>query len=191
VPAPPPPPVEPPSCVPHYEGTNVPEAQVKTALEAAAAKKFWTVSQVTLPQNLIKAIAKQESGWQSAIVSCIGAVGTMQVLPATADWMNNRFGTSYKLDEVQGNTMLGSEYLQWLIKYFGDRYFEGDYVLRSSDCSQDPDVADYKEWCLLNAVIAAYNVGHGSVDKSATDDVPRYFINHPYIEAVRALMGQY
>jgi hypothetical protein len=194
VPAPPPPPVEPSGCVPHYEGTNVPKDQVGAALDAAAAKHFWTVSQVTLPPNLIKAIAEQESGWQSAIISCIGAIGAMQVVPATADWMNGRFATSYNLRDVQGNAMLGSEFLQWLIKYFADRYFngqQGDYALRTSDCSQDPDIADYKEWCLLNAVISAYNVGHGTVDKSATDDVPGYYINNAYLESVRALMNKY
>jgi hypothetical protein len=180
--------------VPHYEGTNVPREQVGTALDAAAAKRFWTVSQVTLPANLIKAIAEQESGWQSAIVSCVGAIGAMQVLPSTADWMNQRFGTSYNVRDVTGNAMLGSEYLQWLIKYFADRYFngqQGDYALRASDCSQDPDLADYKEWCLLNAVISAYNVGHGTVDRSATDDTPGYFINHAYIESVRALIQRF
>ncbi len=194
VPAPPPLPSEPPGCQPHYDGTNVPKDQVGTALEAAAAKKFWTVSQVTLPVSLIKAVAEQESGWQSAIVSCVGAVGAMQVLPATASWMNNRFATSYDVKSVQGNAMLGSEYLQWLIKYFGDRYFngaEGDYALRSADCSQDPELADYKEWCLLNAVISAYNVGHGTVDKSATDDTSGYYVNHAYIENVRALTSRF
>ncbi len=92
---PPPPPSEPPGCQPHYDGTNAPREQVGAALEAAAAKRFWTVSQVTLPVNLIKAVAEQESGWQSAIVSCVGAFGAMQVLPATSDWMNVRFDPDY------------------------------------------------------------------------------------------------
>lgn len=194
VPAPPPPPTEPPGCQPRYEGVNAPKAQVETALEAAAAKRFWTVSQVTLPVNLIKAVAEQESGWQSAIISCVGAVGAMQVLPATGTWMNSRFGTSYDVKDVSGNAMLGSAYLQWLIKYFADRYFngaEGDYALRSQDCAQDSELADYKEWCLLNAVISAYNVGHGTVDRSATDDTPGYYINHAYLENVRGLTGRF
>ncbi len=194
VPAPPPPPTEPSGCVPHYEGTNAPKDQVGAALKTAAARRFWTVSNVTLPENLLKAVAEQESGWQSAIVSCVGAFGATQVLPATGDWMNRRFETSYNVREVQGNAMLGSAYLQWLIKYFADSYFnggQGDYALRTSDCSQDPAVADHREWCLLNAVIAAYNVGHGSVDKSATDDAPGYYTNHAYIENVRALIARF
>ena len=194
VPVPPPPPSEPPSCQAHLEGTNAPREQVGAALEAAAAKRFWTVSQVSLPVKLVKAIAEQESGWQSAIVSCIGAFGAMQVLPATSDWMNTRFDPDYDLKTVEGNAMQGSKYLQWLIKYFADRYFDGqqgDYALREEDCSQDPELADYKEWCLLNAVISAYNVGHGTVDKSATDTVAGYYINHAYIENVRALRSRF
>jgi hypothetical protein len=172
----------------------VPREQVGAALEAAAARRFWTVSQVTLDEKLIKAVAEQESGWQSAIISCVGAVGAMQVLPATATWMNGRFGTSFNVRDVQGNAMLGSEYLQWLIKYLADRYFnglQGDYAVRGSDCAQDPELADYKEWCLLNAVISAYNVGHGTVDRSATDDITGYYVNHAYIENVRALMSRF
>src|SRR5690606_11206547 len=88
---PPPPDVE----CPYYEGENAPEAEVGAALEAAAARRFWTVSQVSLPPRLIKAVAEQESGWQSAIIACDGGIGTMQVMPNTADWMNQRFGTSY------------------------------------------------------------------------------------------------
>jgi hypothetical protein len=191
VPVPPAPPKEPESCAPTYEGTNVPREQVGAALDAAAARRFWTVSQVTLPVNVIKAVAEQESGWQSAIVSCVGAVGAMQVLPATADWMNGRFGTAFNVRDVPGNAMLGSAYLQWLIKYFGDSYFGGDYALRAADCSQDPATPDHREWCLLNAVLSAYNVGHGTVDRSATDEAPGFYVNHAYIENVRALMSRW
>ncbi|GIH08054.1 hypothetical protein Rhe02_61210 [Rhizocola hellebori] len=93
------------------EGTNAPRAEVGVALDAAAAKRFWTVSQVSLPVNLIKAIAEQESGWQSAIVSCVGAVGAMQVLPSTSDWMNTKFDPDYDLRTVSGNAMQGSKFL--------------------------------------------------------------------------------
>jgi len=199
VPAPPPPPVQPSGCTPHYEGTNVPRAEVGTALDAAAARKFWTTSKVTLPPNLLKAVAEQESGWQSAIVSCVGAIGAMQVLPATGDWMNGRFGTSFNVRDVSGNAMLGSEYLRWLIKYFADLYFDGnaehpelgDYTVRTSDCSLDPDVPDHREFCLLNTVIAAYNVGHATVQKTIDDGDKNYYPNYAYIESVRALMSRF
>jgi hypothetical protein len=192
--APPPPAADPPppelDC-PYYDGDNAPETKVGAALEAAAAQRFWTVSQVTLPPSLVKAVAEQESGWQSAIIACDGGIGTMQVMPATADWMNQRFDTSYDVDTLTGNTMLGSAFLQWLVKYFGDVYFGGDYAVRGADCQQLPEVPDHREWCLLNAVISAYNHGHGAVDDEAGDGDETYFPNHQYVENVRALMTRF
>ncbi|MBV1852358.1 lytic transglycosylase domain-containing protein [Catellatospora tritici] len=216
--APPPAPAPLPSgkACPFYEGTNAPKAEVEAALEAAAARRYWTKSAVTLPTSLIKAVAKQESGWQSAIVACDGGVGTMQVMPVTADWLNNasQFTMDEDLHKLSGNTMLGSAYLQWLIKYFGDRYDFGtcdvdtepdpsaspsaapapcpvDYTLRESDCARDPAVPDSKEWCLLNAVISAYNYGQGAVDREATDGDTVFYPNPQYVGNVRALMGEF
>lgn len=189
----PPPPAPKPSPLPsgqpcpyHY-GTDAPLSDVGAALEAAAARHFWTTSQVTLPVNLIKAVAKQESGWQSTIVACDGGVGTMQIMSGTQSWMNQRFGTSFDSKTLSGNTMIGSALLQWLIKYFGDVYFNGDYQLRVEDCSQDPNVPDYQEPCLLNAVIAAYNYGYGAVDTPKGLVIP----NPNYVRPVRALMLDY
>lgn len=193
-PAPPPPAPEPlPDEVdcPYYEGENAPQAEVGAALETAAAQAFWTVSQVNLPPRLIKSVAEQESGWQSAIMACDGGIGTMQVMPGTADWMNQRFGTAHDVHTLSGNTMLGSAFLQWLTKYFGDVYFGGDYELHPADCQQLPDVPDHREWCLLNAVISGYNYGHGAVDNEADDGDETYYPNHPYVENVRALMSRF
>jgi soluble lytic murein transglycosylase-like protein len=192
IPGPPPPAPAPspaPSGVvcPYHYGTDAPQAEVAAALEAAAAHHFWTTSPVNLPVSLIKAIAKQESGWQSTIVACDGGIGTMQIMPNTASWMNQRFGTHYDVKTLSGNTMIGSAYLQWLIKYFGDVYFNGDYQLSTDDCSLDPNVADYLEPCLLNAVIAAYNYGYGKVDTPNGLVIP----NPNYVRPVRALMLQY
>ncbi|NUT35592.1 MAG: lytic transglycosylase domain-containing protein [Hamadaea sp.] len=169
---------------PYHEGVDAPKAEVKLALEAAAAKRFWTVSNVQLPVNLIKAVGWMESGWQSTIIACDGGIGTMQVMPDTATWMNERFDTDYNVHTLEGNTMIGSAYLQWLIKYFGDAYFGGSYTLTAADCAKDPNVADYKEPCLLNAVIAAYNYGYGAVDTPSGLVIP----NPQYTEPVRALM---
>lgn len=169
---------------PYHEGTDAPKAEVKAALEVAAAKRFWTVSDVQLPVELIKAIGWMESGWQSTIIACDGGIGTMQIMPDTATWMNQRFETSYDAHTLEGNTMIGSAYLQWLVKWFGDKYFGGSYTISAADCAKDPAVADYKEPCLLNAVIASYNYGHGAVDTANGIVIP----NPQYTEPVRALM---
>ena len=53
----------------------------------------------------------------------------MQIMPATAEWMNQRFGQSYDIADPADNAMIGANYLAWLIKWFGDRHFGGDYRL--------------------------------------------------------------
>lgn len=184
-PGPPPPPPAPapvPSdreC-PWYEGENAPLSEVRDALVTAANHRFWPNDPITVPVELMKAIAWQESGWQSAIMACDGGIGTMQVMPDTATWMNTRFGTSYDVHTLSGNTMIGAAYLQWLIKYFGDVWFGGSYDLNPDDCE------DHRSPCLLNAVIASYNYGFGAVDLPDRIEIP----NPRYVENVRALMTQ-
>ncbi|MEA2516712.1 MAG: hypothetical protein QOG16_550, partial [Actinomycetota bacterium] len=41
---------------------------------------------------LVKAVAWQESGWQQNVRSSVGAIGVMQVMPATARWVNQVLG---------------------------------------------------------------------------------------------------
>ncbi len=40
-----------------------------------------------VPTTFALAVAWQESGWQQSVVSGAGAIGVMQLLPATADWV--------------------------------------------------------------------------------------------------------
>jgi Transglycosylase SLT domain len=170
---------------PYHEGTDASKAEVGAALTTAAARNFWPGTSVALPNELIKAVAWQESGWQSTIMACDGGIGTMQVMPNTATWMNQRFDTDFDVHTLSGNTMIGSAYLQWLVKYFGDVYFNSNYTMSADDCvSGDPTVPDYKTPCLLNAVIAAYNYGYGAVDTDTGIKIP----NPSYVSNVRALM---
>ena len=173
VPLPPPPHQNPvPGCTPTHSGNPAGNADVKAALVSAGSAQHWSgvqnppkqngntdpgstptptgpAAQITLPAKLVEAIAWQESGWQSDITSCDGGVGTMQVMSATASWMNQRFGTSYDYKALTGNAEIGSEYLEWLVAYFGENYFGYNYDL------SDPD--------LLGAVIDAYNAGAANV----------------------------
>ncbi|WP_157546522.1 transglycosylase SLT domain-containing protein [Hamadaea tsunoensis] len=170
---------------PYHAGTDAAKTDVRAALDTAAAKSFWPGTAVDLTPQLLKAIAWQESGWQSTIMACDGGIGTMQVMPNTATWMNQKFGTDYDVKTLSGNTMIGAAYLQWLVKYFGDVYFDSDYSLSADDCvSGDPAVPNYKTPCLLNAVIASYNYGYGAVDTDAGIKIP----NPSYVSSVRALM---
>ena len=182
--APPPPPKPGPTdCPPRHEGTPASRAQVKAALANAAAKTYWPTSapDIRIPSALVKATAWQESGWQSTIVACDGGIGLMQVMPATADWMNQRFGQSYDVWDHRDNAYLGANYLAWLTKYIGDLYFDGDYRLDAALCSAELNS------CLLNAVIASYNYGHAAV---ASEGSPITIPNPRYVGNVRALMTE-
>ncbi|PWR12703.1 lytic transglycosylase [Micromonospora acroterricola] len=180
-PAPPKP--APSSCKPSYKGTQATRAEAKAALADAAARTYWPTSapEIKIPLDLVKATAWQESGWQSNIYACDGGVGLMQVMPATATWMNQRFEQSYEIDDYRDNAYLGANYLAWLTKYIGDMYFESDFRLDAGLCTAELDS------CLLNAVISAYNFGHGAV---AQEGEPLRIPNPSYVRNVRALMTE-
>ncbi|MCZ7424000.1 MULTISPECIES: transglycosylase SLT domain-containing protein [unclassified Micromonospora] len=181
----PPDPPKPPAsdCKPSYKGDQASRAQAKAALTEAAGRTYWPTSapDIRIPLNLIKATAWQESGWQSNIVACDKGIGLMQVMPDTASWMNQRFGQSYDVWDYRDNAYLGGTFLAWLTKYIGDMYFDADYRLDADLCTAELDS------CLLNAVIAAYNYGHGAV---APEGKPLHIPNPSYVRNVRALMSE-
>ncbi|MBN1174723.1 MAG: lytic transglycosylase domain-containing protein [Micromonosporaceae bacterium] len=161
---------------PTYPGPTSTKAQVRAKLETVSTHTYWKTSapELRVPLALLKAVAWQESGWQSAILACDGGMGTMQVMPNTATWMNDRFGTSWNANTFDGNIMLGGQYLAWLIKYMGDVYYDGLY-----------DVTAEGAEGLLNAVISGYQAGAGAVDPTkGTSGIP----NWSYVNNVRALM---
>jgi soluble lytic murein transglycosylase-like protein len=67
-----------------------------------------------LEANLLRAVIVVESGFNSRAVSKRGAVGLMQLMPATA----NRFGVSNLYDPKQ-NIRAGAQYLKFLMDRFG------------------------------------------------------------------------
>lgn len=84
---------------------------------------------------LLKSISKAESSFKSGAVSPKGAMGLMQLMPATA----KRFGvTSGKEFDPEENIRGGAKYLSFLMKKY-----KGD----------------------MTKAVAAYNAGEGNVDK--------------------------
>jgi soluble lytic murein transglycosylase-like protein len=67
-----------------------------------------------LEANLLRAVIVVESGFNSHAVSKRGAVGLMQLMPATA----SRYGVSNPYD-AQQNVRAGARYLKFLIDRFG------------------------------------------------------------------------
>ena len=169
-----------PACA-ERDGKEVPKAKVKKALTAAAAKTYWPGSapKLKVPSRLVLATAWHESGWTSNYVNCDGGRGLMQVMPDTEAFINQRFEQSYSSRDYRQNAVLGANYLAWLTKAFGDAYFKGNYDLSPKKCQS------HSSMCLLNMVIAGYNMGRGPVDESwAAKELP----NEQYVDVTRSLM---
>lgn len=93
-------------------------------------------------KSLVHAIVYRESMFDPLVSSTAGALGLMQLMPATAKQTSAKIGASYTKEKLTSdpnyNVRLGSTYLQQML----DRY-SGFYPL----------------------AIAAYNAGPGNVDK--------------------------
>jgi len=86
-----------------------------------------------LDPSLVQALAWQESGWQQDVVSSAGAVGIMQLLPETAEWVSEALvGTTLNVtDSASDNIVAGAAYLSWLLDHTGSErmqiaaYYQG------------------------------------------------------------------
>jgi soluble lytic murein transglycosylase-like protein len=108
--------------------------------------------------ELLKALIATESGFDAGAVSPKGAVGLMQLMPATAQ----RYGVSgdrKKLADPAVNIRTGTRYLRDLIRMFPGR---------------------------LDLALAAYNAGEGAVIKAGRK-VPNYPETQNYVKTVMQL----
>lgn len=99
-----------------------------------------------LDENLVYAVIRTESHFTPDAVSRTGAVGLMQLMPSTAEWIAWRRGIDYDremLFEPEYNIDNGC----WLLKYLID-YYGGN----------------------LEYALAAYNAGSGNVDSWLASD---------------------
>lgn len=103
-----------------------------------------------VPRALVFAVAWQESGWQQNVVSHAGAVGVMQLMPGTADWIGEAMlGHRVRISEARGNIEAGVR----LLRHYLDRY-DGN----------------------LDLVLAAYYQGQRAVDTHGVYAVSRPYI---------------
>jgi soluble lytic murein transglycosylase-like protein len=78
-----------------------------------------------LPKSWIRAVMRQESGGRTMlgenkpIVSHAGAIGLMQVMPATYDQMAEQHKLGDNAFDARNNIMAGAAYLRWLHKRYG------------------------------------------------------------------------
>jgi LysM repeat protein len=86
-----------------------------------------------VPVAFALAVAWQESGWQPGVVSSAGAIGVMQLLPSTAEWVaGSMLGHGVNLWDAGSNIEAGVALLRhYLDRYGGDRslalaaYYQG------------------------------------------------------------------
>lgn len=86
-----------------------------------------------VPTAFALAVAWQESGWQQDLVSAAGAIGIMQLLPATGDWVSAAMlGEPVHLRDARSNVRAGVALLGfYLDRYAGSRelalaaYYQG------------------------------------------------------------------
>lgn len=114
-----------------------------------------------LDEALVYAIIDVESKFDPEAKSRAGAIGLMQLLPDTAEWVANRIEIEYdlnKLTEPEYNIQLGTYYLNYLFNLF-----------KSEDHA-----------------ILAYNGGPGNVSSWLKDEIitndPKSYQNVPIIE---------
>ena len=118
-----------------------------------------------IDMELLQALIATESGFDVDAVSPKGAVGLMQIMPATAE----RYGVrgdvktpvARKLTDPRTNIRTGSRYLRDLIRRFSGR---------------------------LELALAAYNAGEGAVQR-AGNRIPNYRETQNYVKTVMQLYG--
>ena len=70
---------------------------------------------------LISAVIRTESKFDNRAVSKKGATGLMQIMPSTASYIAQKKGMeTYDLFNPHDNIMMGTYYLQYLLKRFND-----------------------------------------------------------------------
>ena len=94
--------------------------------------------------RLARATAWMESGFQQGVVSNVGAVGVMQLLPNTWSWVDQVLLGTTTPRTYDGNVRAGVRYLRWLLDEFGGDsrlalagYYQGARAVRDRGLFDD------------------------------------------------------
>ena len=115
-----------------------------------------------LDEALVYAIIKAESNFKEDAVSRVGAVGLMQLMPETYEWLVRMRGDTDVTSDDIAKPAVNIRYGCYFLAYLGAKYTD------------------------IRTIAAAYNAGFGAVDKwlenpaYSTDGV--HLINIPYPE---------
>ena len=120
---------------------------------AEAAEKF------AVPAEWIRAVMTRESGGRTQAVSRCGAVGLMQLMPATYDEMRRQFRLGANRFDPHDNILAGAAYLRFLNEKYG-----------------------------IAGMFAAYNAGPGAYERSlGGGSLPAE--TREYVQRVSAQLG--
>ena len=96
--------------------------------------------QLNLNPLLVTALIRQESRFEPQIRSIVGAVGLMQVMPSTAEWIQRQIGiAAYDLDNPDDNLKLGT----WYLNYTHQEYNNNSLFAIASYNAGPGNVADW------------------------------------------------
>jgi N-acetylmuramoyl-L-alanine amidase len=119
--APPPPPPPPAPAAPAIDPARLP-ARLRLAPERLALIPTfqWWAAHYGLDPGLLMSLAWLESGWQSGVVSPVGAIGIGQLLPDTVDFLATHV-MRQRLDphDPASNIHMSARYLTWLLDQTG------------------------------------------------------------------------
>ena len=129
-------------------------------------------------EDLIYAVIRTESGFRQEVVSHAGAVGLMQLMPETFEWLQENLDgeviyDTEKLKDAAVNIRYGTYFLSWLLERYGD----------------------------ADTACAAYNAGISNVDDWLEDSrysadgrtlsaIP-YSETQKYVERIRGALEMY
>lgn len=134
-------------------------------------------AQYGLDPARVAAVIYCESSFRSQVVSSAGAVGLMQIMPSTAEWIAQKLGEAYD-EQLLYDPAVNIRYGCWYLNYLEQR-FDGD----------------------LTKVTAAYHAGGGQVDQwledpavssdgSTLENIPSQ-VTAAYVEKVAQVLEHY
>lgn len=147
----------------------IPGVTVATTPSRAASANVQSLlnyyaQQYGLDPTLVEALAWQESGWRQGVVSSTGAVGVMQIMPGTADWLSaDVVGRPLDVNgSVADNVEAGVAFLRFLIDRTGTvklgvaAYYQGPGSLQ-----RDGMLADTQQYVSNVMAIRSYLMVYG------------------------------
>jgi LysM repeat protein len=117
-----------------HAGPSMPPSMAAVVSQRSAMRKLIAreARRQGFPTSLALAVAWQESGWQAGVVSSAGAIGVLQLLPATADWVSATIlHERVNLWDARSNVRAGIALLKHYLARYGNRpmalaaYYQG------------------------------------------------------------------